>query len=147
MTAIREQIVAKIDARLQAIADAHNGEYEREPSGAPTVWPAIGLDDEGQDVTEDEEIDVTRYSLDLAVEVYAEGSGGIVVSQQLNELHAEIVAAVMAPGVPAIDGLAERIDEGSLKRFTAVLAEYPRKAFRQKFTIIFTTRRGDPASQ
>lgn len=147
MTAIRELIAAELDARLQAIADAMNGEYEREPSGDPTAWPAIGLDDEGQDLTEDEESDVTRYGMDIAVEVYAQGSGGKAVSQQLNALHAAIVAAIMQPGQPVISGLAERIDEGSLKRFTAVLASKARKGFRQKFTIIFTTRRGDPASQ
>lgn len=146
MTAIREQIAAKLDARLQAIADAHGGEYEREPSGDPTGWPAISSDDEGQEPIE-EESDVTRYAMDFAVEVYAEGSGGVAVSQQLNSLHAEIVAAIMAPGTPPLDGLAERIEEGALRRFTAPLASKARKAFRMRFTIIFTTRRGDPATQ
>lgn len=146
MTAIRELIAAELDARLQAIADARGGEYERDPSGDPTVWPAISLDDEGQDPSE-EEADVTRYEMAVSIEVYAQGSSGQVVSQELNELHAEIVAAIMLPGQPPIGGLAERIEEGPLRRFTAAIASKPRKGFRLKFIITFTTRRGDPASQ
>nr|WP_047168894.1 hypothetical protein [Sphingomonas sp. Y57] len=146
MTAIREQIATLLDARLQAIADAHGGEYERDPSGDPTGWPAISLDDEGQDPS-DEESGVTRYAMSVAIEVYSEGSSGMAVSRELNELHAEIVPAIMTPGAPPFGGLVERVEEGQLKRFTAPLASKPRKGFRQRFTIIFTTRRGDPASQ
>lgn len=144
MTSIRERICAVLDARLQAIALEHGGEYERDPSGDPIRFPALSLLDNGQRPSE-EESDTTRYAMDIAVEAFAEGSGGLEVSQLLNELHAEIVAAVMQE--PPIDGLAEGFEEGVLTRSTATLADQSRKGFRQDFIIIFPTRRGDPASQ
>jgi len=144
MTAIREQIAAKVDALLQALANAASGEYERDPSGDPTTFPAFSFTDDGHQVIE-AEAGVTRYALDASIEVYAEGSTGAAVSAALNEHHASVVAAIMAD--PPLDGLAEQITEGDLARFTAMLAGAPRKGFRQKFTIIFPTRRGNPASQ
>ncbi|ARR54558.1 hypothetical protein HY78_14525 [Rhizorhabdus wittichii DC-6] len=144
MTSIREQICAILDARLQAIADDHAGEYERDPAADPIKFPALSLIDNGQRPSE-EESDTTRYAMDIAIEVFAEGSGGLAVSQQLNELHAAIVSAVMEE--PPIEGLAEGFEEGVLTRSTATLADQARKGFRQDFIIIFPTRRGDPASQ
>jgi hypothetical protein len=145
MTAVREQIMLQLDARLQAIADANSGEYEREPSGDPTAWPAFSLIDDGHPAPVDGEQDTTRYAMTAIVEVFAEGSSGAAVSAQLNELHAAVVAAVMAD--PLYDGLVETIEEGALKRTTAMLADRPRKGFRQEFTLTFPTRRGNPASQ
>lgn len=144
MTSIREQICAILDARLQAIADEHEGEYERDPSADPIRFPALSLLDNGQRPSE-EESDITRYAMDIAIEVFAEGAGGLAVSQQLNELHAAIVSAVMTE--PPMQGLAEGFEEGVLTRSTATLADEARKGFRQDFIIIFPTRRGDPASQ
>lgn len=142
MTSIREQILTVLDERLSAIGGI--GEYERDPSGDPTDWPAVALIDDGDDVSEDQS-GLTEYAMGISIEAFAIGSGGLAVSRQLNELHAEIVKAVMQE--PPIGGLAERFEEGALKRFTAELASKPRKGIRKDFTIFFTTRRGDPASQ
>ena len=142
MTAIREQICAILDARLAAIPGV--AEYERDPSGDPSDFPAISMTDNGQRIVGGES-GITCYALDLTIEVYAEGSSGAAVSAQLNEFHAAVVSAIMQE--PPINGLAESFEEGDLVRDTAHLADKPRKGFRQDFTITFPTRRGNPAQQ
>ncbi|KKC24855.1 hypothetical protein [Sphingomonas sp. SRS2] len=142
MTAVRERIAAILDQRLQSIPGI--AEYERDPSADPTNFPALSMTDNGDDPLE-EESGITRYAMSLDIECYAEGYHGSEVSAELNEIHAAVVQALMQE--PPIDGLAERFEEGPLKRYTAQLASKPRKGFKKAFTIIFTTRRGDPASQ
>lgn len=142
MTAIRETILSTLDLRLSQIAGV--AEYERNPSGDPTAFPALSMTDNGQTVV-DGEGSITRYALDLAFEGYVEGNDGATVSAELNELYASLLAAVMQE--PPIAGLAESFEEGALTISTAFLCEAPRKGFRQDFKITFTTRRGNPAIQ
>ncbi len=144
MTAIRTLICRWLDGRIGALPMV--AEYVRDPAGDPTQFAHVSVTDNGHR-TIDTESGATHYALDLSVEGYVEGSSGPEVSDELNELHAAVITAIMDPGNPPIDGLAETIVEGDLTRSTAFLAEASRMGFRQEMTITFSTRRGNPAAQ
>lgn len=136
---VRETIYAAIEAAL--LADTSAAEVERMPSTDPISFPALHIMDDGQNQIEGE-AGSTRYGLALSVEGYVEGTGGSAMHTQLNMLHAQTVAAIIAliGMVPAIGD----IDEGDLRVAVAPLASARRLAFSQDFTITFATRRGQP---
>ena len=63
MTAIREQIAAWLDDAISAVEGI--AEYERDPDGDPSIFPAASMTDNGQEPTE-EESGVTRYAMSIA---------------------------------------------------------------------------------
>ncbi|MCZ4340577.1 hypothetical protein O4H52_03090 [Sphingomonadaceae bacterium G21617-S1] len=142
---IRERVAQWLDEVIEGMPFV--AEYERDPDSDPTQFPAASMTDNGHGDPDDGDGGITHYDMDVDVEIFVKGSEGRSVSTELNNYHASLVKAVMRPGEPPIGGLAEEIHEGALRRFTAMLAAEPRRGFRQKFTIRFPTKRGDPAQQ
>ena len=139
MTAIREQIFAKIEELLGTIVGI--GEVERMPSGDPSTFPALHIHDEGHSSTE-EEAGSTRYALAVSIDSFIEGFTGATAHTQLNELYSAVIAKLVTE--PPIDGLAAEIVEGDLKPTVAMLASKRRLAFALDLTIYFATERGNP---
>lgn len=142
MTAVREAILSEIFDRLRILPGV--AECERMATGDPSAYPALGIQDNGQSVAT-AEAGTTRYELDLSIEGYVEGGNGDLAHAELNELHAAVVAALMTE--PPLGGLAESIEEGTMRVSAAHLASTRRLGFLLDFTIQFSTRRGDPAQR
>jgi hypothetical protein len=140
MTAAREQIFAAIDARLTAVDGVEY--YQREPTGDPDIFPALALYDGGQGPV-DGEVGNDQIALTVTVQGYAEGGAGAAAHAALNELHADVVSALMT--LPAIDGLVETVEVKGLRISVALLASARRLAFAQDFEIQFATPWGDPS--
>lgn len=141
MTAIRLDVLKAVVALLQDIDGVT--ETILMPSGDPVGFPALHVFDAGQSLI-DTEPSVSRYELNLTVEGYIQTASGDDAVGKLNELYAATVRALLADDLP-LGGLAETIDEGDMRVFTATLADKPRLGFGLDFTITFPTRREDPA--
>lgn len=139
MTAVRETIWLAIDDTMTADV----AEYQRMPSGDPKSFPARHGLDSGQS-TVDREAQNSRYSMDVTIDGYVQGQGGAATHAALNELHADTVRRMMAL-IDVVPGI-ETIEEGDMRPGVAALAAIRSMAFSQDFTVIFTTRRGDPST-
>lgn len=139
MTAIREQIFAKIEELLGTISGI--GEVERMPSGDPSAFPALYIFDEGHTLAE-EEAGTTRYALSVSIDGYVKGGDGAESHAALNTLYSAVIAKLVTE--PPIDGLAEEITEVDMKPTVAARASERRLAFALDLTIYFATERGNP---
>lgn len=139
MTAVRYQIALEAKARMETLGAA---EVELMPSADPVEFDAIHLFDDGQGIG-DAQAMTTQYDMRLRIECYFEQAGQGAAYLALNDRYAQVVAAMMAE--PPMGGLAETIEEGSLRIGVASLASKPRLYFAVDFDISFATRRMDPA--
>lgn len=144
---VRERIAQWIDDAIEGLDEI--AEYEADPDGDPTAFPAASCTDNGDQPGEESngENDTTRWIMEIDTEIFVEGHEGAAIRAELNRLHAQLVKAVMTPGYPPIGGLAEEIQIGPHRRFTAMFAARKRRGLGQKFFIHYATRRGDPARQ
>lgn len=140
MTAVREHIFDWIAGELGAIPGVQL--VERMPSGDPDRFPTIEIYDGAQRVAE-VEVGSTRYILTVRIEGYVDGGDGAAAHAAINELHAAVVAAMMAE--PPIGGLAEDVAEGDARFTVAELAARKRLGFSAAFDIQFATAFGDPS--
>ncbi|MEE2915929.1 MAG: hypothetical protein VYB32_02540 [Pseudomonadota bacterium] len=135
---VRDTILAAIAAPLTDLAD----EVEIEPAGDPIADIALGITMSGDHVIE-READLTRRVMTVTVDGFVVGDGGAAPTARRLQLHASVVAALMAD--ETLGGTVELIDDADLRLFTATLSSARRLAFAQDFEIQFTTSRRDPA--
>jgi hypothetical protein len=138
----REQIFALADAVLAAVVEPDDGEYERQPSGDPSRFPALDLFDGGERSIE-EEAGTSRKEMSVTVGGYVKGGSGAAAHTALNDLHARVVKALM--GDAELNSLVELIEPADLRIDVAELASQRRLAFAQDFIIQYATERGDPS--
>jgi hypothetical protein len=138
-------IFAAIDARLEAVTGLQS--YEREPSGDPDAFPAIEVNDLGDDeAPEGDETGTERRTLSISVAGFVEGLSGPAAHDALAELHAAAVKALCGDPGFNLGGLAESVARVGRRRVAvAELASSRRLGFAQDFEITFATPRGDPA--
>ena len=135
---VRDLILAAVVAAIEGLAP----EIEIEPAGDPSVFPSIGIFDNGHIVIEREAF-ATRREMALLIEGYVDGGDGAAPTAERNALAAAIVTALLAD--ETLGGVAELVDDGDLRNSTAVLASQRRLGFAQDFAIQFTTSRANPA--
>jgi hypothetical protein len=112
------------------------------PSGDPISFPALHIFDDGHD-PEDSDTGGTRNAASPRVEGYVEEAGGAAAYAALDALYCATVRALVTD--PPLGGLAETIDEGPVRIFTAELGSMRRLSFALDLPITFSHRRGDPA--
>ena len=139
MTPRREQIFAWIESELVGRSTAQ--EVERMPSSDPAKFPAFHIFDEGDEPDEDETGCDNRI-LTARIEGYVEGGNGAAAHAAANALYAEAIEILFVE--PVLNGLAEEINQGSLKPAVANLASKRRIGFDLTLTIHYQTPRGEP---
>lgn len=140
MSSIRAQAIADMEQRLGTVEGV--AEVQVMPSGDPIDFPALHLFDDGHD-PENSDAGGTRNAATPRVEGYIEEAGGAAAYAALDALYVATVKALITD--PPLSGLAETIDEGSVRIFTAELASARRLSFALDLPITFSHRRGDPA--
>ncbi len=150
---IRQQIVAAVLARLQAIPGLAFCEIM--PMAAPSDFPALALDDFGQSKDETDATHST-YTLTLQVEGFVQApamvppgaTAGAVAHAACNDLYAATVTALLAApdrlGEMAA-GVVQGIEEGRLDIDVAALASTRTLSFTLSFDIQFINRSHDPS--
>ena len=141
MTAVREQIFALIEERLNEIDSSY--EVERMPSGDPVSYPALHIIDAGQKPGISDVGD-SRYDLAVTIHGFISQSGGSAAHTSLNDLYARTIAALLTE--PPLGGLVETIDEGPMQIELATRSSVSRLVFIVDLFLTFPTRRGDPAT-
>ena len=139
MTARRETIIAAVFTRLQTVPGL--ALCRRMPNAEPSEFPALDLDDRGQQVL-DRDAQQTRYAMTLVVEGRVQGTGGTAAHQALNTLYAATVRALLAD--IQLGGLCDDIREEDTSIDVSALAQSATLAFATAFTIEFTARTYDP---
>lgn len=138
-------IFAEVDSRLTAVSAAANGSYERMPSGDPDRFPALAAFDGGDELLE-HEAGSTRLALTVTVQGFVEGYDGPPAHDAMIALHAVAVVALCGEPMFDLNDLVESVEiDGRRRVQIAELADKRRLGFEQDFTIIFSTRRGDPS--
>jgi hypothetical protein len=139
-------IFAAVDARLEAVTGLQS--YEREPSGDPDAFPAIEVNDLGDDeADEGEETGTARRTLSISVTGFVEGLSGSAAHDALTNLHSDAVKALCGDPGYNLGGLVEKVVRVGRRRVAvAELASSRRLGFAQDFDITYATPRGDPAA-
>lgn len=140
MTAIREQIFAAIEARLEAIASPVIGEVRRMPGGDPTRLPALFIFDQG-DVAErdEEETDTMAFVMSVGIDGFVSGDAP---HSAANALYAAVVEALFPQ--PVLGGLATEIRIVRLDMAVAERAKDHRLGFGLELALHYHTRFGEP---
>lgn len=139
MTAVREQILAAVDALLAAIDGVE--EYERMPSGDPARFNCLHLFDMG-DKPDTGEAGTHRFAMSIGIDGYVEGGSGAAASAASNALYAAVIEALFTE--PVLGGFASEIQIESFRPTVAERASKRRIAFSLDLTIFYATRRGSP---
>lgn len=142
MTAKRLAIFDLVETRARALAGV--AEVLRLATGDPSRFPALFLEDNGQQADSETEPGVTRYSLGLTIEGYVEGDGGAEAHAALNSLYMQVVAMMLAADL--LGGLAEEVTEGDLRIASASLTSAMRLGFALDFNVQFVADRAAPAA-
>lgn len=142
MTAKRLAIFDLVEARATALPGV--AEVLRLASGDPSRFPAVFIEDNGQQADSESEPGVTRYDLSLTFEGYVEGDGGAEAHAALNALYMQIVGMMLSEDM--LDGLAEEISEGDLRIAPAALSSATRLGFALDFNVRFVADRTAPAA-
>lgn len=141
--AIQQLAVDELVERLQAIATTLGGEFDINPPGDPSSFPALYLEEGDQDADDMTEPGTTRYSFRGTIEGYVQGGSGIVATRARSALYLQVVGALMgAPFNPSV----ELVREGSMRRATVVLADARRLAFALDFEMIIVGASEWPAA-
>ena len=112
------------------------------PPGDPNKFPALHVDDEGEDILAQDWFS-TRANLTLSVTGYVKGSGSDT-HKEARKLDAAVVTALMAN--PTVGGLATMIDLGSLLIEPVQLASDRTVSFRRTFSVNFSFKTTDPTA-
>jgi len=139
MTAVRETIIAEFFSRLQGVAGV--AICRRMPSSEPSQFPALDLDDRGQQKLE-QDATHSRFALTLAIEGRVQGSGGEAAHQTLITLYADTVRAILADD--RLGGLVETIEEQDTSIEISALANKATLAFTLVFELTFSNRSHNP---
>lgn len=132
MTAARQVALEWLIALIEPLIEP-DGEFDVNPSGEPSNFPALYLVEEQQDADDETEPGATRYALDVTVEGYVTGGGGKVATAARSALYLQVVEAVMGAVPPPC---VEEIHEGRMLTVTTVLAAERRLGFALAFRLI-----------
>jgi hypothetical protein len=146
---VRETIVAAVLARLQAIPGL--AFCELMPMAAPTDFPALALDDFGQNQIETDATHST-YVMTLQIEGIVQAppgaNAGAVAYAAANQLYRDTVAAMLAAPdrlAEVAGGVVESVQEGDFAINVASLAKDRTLSFTILFDIQFINRSHDPS--
>ncbi len=140
MTAIREQIFAAIETRLNAIASPVVPEVRRMPGGDPTEFPALFIFDQGDTAEIDqEETDTMAFVLSVGIDGFVAGDAPHTAA---NALYAAVIEALF--GQPVLGGLATQIRIVRLDMAAAERAKDHRLGFGLELALHYHTRFGEP---
>jgi hypothetical protein len=141
MIALLEQIHAEFEARLNNVSLV--AQVASSPSGDPSRFPALNLDDVKLTPDENQEPGVTYYEYRLSVEGNVKGGDGPSARGERNALYLSVVQAVMID--LDMGGLVESVEEGETRFGVAQLASSRHLSFVTEFIVRFPGNRGDPA--
>jgi len=138
MTAPRQMVLDWLSAKLAELV-GDEGEFEINPSGDPSRFPAVSIEESDQDADDQTEPGSTRYDLSLGIEGYVEGGNGPEVTAARSDLYEAVLAACFDPeGRP---DCIEEIREGGMRMATTILAEARRLGFNLTVTFRFVVAR------
>lgn len=137
-TAERQRVIEWLTERLQNIVGS-DGEFEINPPGEPSRFPAIYAEEGKQSADDGTEPGATRYELSFEIEGYVEGGSGIAATSARSELYDGIVTACNDEA--AWPDCIEEVHEGDMMPATTILAENRRLGFNLTMTIIFVASR------
>lgn len=133
----REAIFAEVETRLRSLPSAL--EVERMASGDPSSYPALNIEDGGQNADNETEGGATRYDLTIAIEGYVSGGGGAEAHAAANALYGDVKKVLLSE--PPLGGLAEEINEGGARFAVAILSNERRIGFVAEFIVRFVAPR------
>lgn len=134
----RQQVIDWLTETIQGVVGP-DGEFEINPSGEPSNFPAIYAEESDQSADDSTEPGATRYDLEFGLEGYVSGGNGIEATTARSELYEALIRAILdATGWPAC---IEEIHEGDMRLSTATLAAARRLGFNLTVTISFVVRR------
>jgi len=140
MTAVREQIFAAIEARLEAITTPAIGDVRRMPGGNPTQFPALFIFDQGEAAARDEEeTDTMAFVMSVGIDGFVAGDAP---HSAANALYAAVIEALFPQ--PVLGGLATEIRIERLNMAVAENAADHRLGFGLELAILYHTRFGEP---
>jgi hypothetical protein len=147
MTAVRKDIVAEFVARLAAIPGL--AMCELMATAEPDQYPALCIDDFGNSAP-DSDATHSRYTMTLQIEGFvqapaASATPGPAAHDQLNELYAACVRAVMAAPERLGSSNVDDVQEGALSIDVSQLVTQRTLAFTLAFEITLTNRSHDPS--
>ncbi len=141
-TSVRELVNLAILAKLQALTAATpNLTVERERDQEVERYPFITFYDVGQDA-DDELRSILVYRLRIDVEIHASAATGALAAAALNDLCAQVTAAMTAD--PGLNGSACDVREQGDVQELEMSGSRTNKAANVSFTVEYQTRAGDP---
>lgn len=141
MACVREDILAEMASRLQAVAGVQ--EFARESTGDPTKFPALFLT-EGPMESRTLESGTQGYAMSILIEGYVNGGDGAEAAAARNDLYAASAAALLADN-QTLGGMVHHIEERRFRPSVAELSNKRRAAFELEVEVQFSTMRGNPA--
>jgi hypothetical protein len=137
---IREQILTAFLIRLQTIANVNVERNRVEPVEA---FPSLVMIDGGQSTTE-ENAGFKLHSLRVEVEGYVSATTAADLGPALNDLHGQVVLALMADRT--LGDLAIDLREGELRdpEIDRIQGHSPHAAFSLPFVVDYFTDPSDP---
>lgn len=143
MSAVREQILVTVLAKLQSIASPAGVKIYRNKTTEVDAYPSLVLLDGGHEVLSDQ-TQFPRYRMSVGVQGYVRSKSEDLIGGLINELYVAVAVALtsdVTQGNLAIDtreeGMAVEINQDPDDQVTA--------AFDLGFSIEFATRYGNPA--
>lgn len=140
--AVRQVILDELATRLEEIPEC--AEFDINPSGEPSAFPALILEEMDQDPDDGTEPGATRYSLKGTIEGYVKGGGGREATAARSALYLAVVRVLL--GGDPIHPAVEEVHEGGMRLATATLSKERRLAFALDFEILFVGATGDPVA-
>lgn len=141
MPAKRHAILVAVTA---ALTHSSVAETRLMASGDPTAFPALFIEDNGQEADTESEPGATRYQLGLTIEGYVKGGDGPAALSDLNDLYVFTVQKLLTDS--ALAALVETIDEGSMRVSTATMSSQRRLGFALDILIGFVANRTSPTA-
>ena len=144
MTAIREQILVAVKAKLVAIAVPANLKVFRNKTTDNDDYPSLVLMDGDHNVSSDQ-TQFPIYSMDFTVQGFVQSKSEDLIGGLVNELYGAVVTALT--GDVSQGGLAiDTRETGMNVLFNAEDDDKVTAAFDLGFTIEFATKYGNPGA-
>jgi hypothetical protein len=140
--AVRQEILDELASRLESIDECE--EFDLNPSGEPSTFPALYMEEGDQDADDGTEPGATRYTLKGTIEGYVKGGGGREATAARSSLYLAVVRALL--GGDPIHHAVEEVHERGMRLATATLSKDKRLAFALDFEILFVGMTGDPVA-
>lgn len=134
----RQLVLNWLANQLQGVVGS-DGEFDLNPSGEPSRFPAIFIEESDQDADDATEPGATRYVLSFGIEGYVAGGGSLAATADRSALYAAALAACVDE--TAWPDCIEEVHEGGMRLATATLAEKRRLGFNLTIAVHFVVSR------